>query len=1778
MRSLIVRALTQNYGTAVRGIGLLLLAALALSHQAARAQSSTTTARTPGAPAGSYRLGDADSINLFTGNLNYSLPLLGVGGRGEAQAGLGVAIEGQWDVRQIDMGNGYSQHEYSFRRPNPLAFVGSVQLGITFTDTHNPCGSGALWYTYRVSMTYVAPDGTEHSLRDRVVHGMPFDTCGAGTRNVGNVFESASGDFTTFVSDTNIYSSCYGVSGCTNSVDGYLFFRDGTKSRVVGGQIRWTQDRNGNKIEYTYETDQYSKRLIKITDSIGREVLINYPTGTATSSRSVEIKYKGFGGQDKIIRVDFEDDLGNGLLRTTRPGDAATPINPIYDDPNDNVQVTFGGESPGNYVKAIWLPDGRSYQFKYNVLGQLARVLLPTGGALEYDFADVAQLPFEGPPNTGGVPGITNAVTEKRVYDAGNTLISKTKFTTPTSYTAGVISASRGGVVRDVELLDATDNRLSKSRHYFYGGPNGDYGLLVPWWHGKEFRSETFDSDGATLMRVVENDWRQRAPSWCGTVWPCNANPAEQAPTNNPFVVETKATLVDGNLVSKVSAVNPTLDINSPGSWSFDAYNNQTDSWQYDYGTGQFGALVKHIHTSYINNVTPPSQGSLYFSSLTDTTSVYAVISGQEYFAASTQTVYDEYGLYPLFTYGTVTGWQEPGGVRGNPTTVRRWLDTTGGWIETHARFDQLGNPRQSWDAMGRLTETDYTDVFTDNTDHHTYAFPTIVTSPIPDSTGHGSSSAFVTHALYDYYSGLVKTTTDTNGQTTTYEYNDLLDRLTKVINPTGGGWTAFEYGDTVGNLYVKTTTTFDETRNLESYNYFDGLGRSVRSFSPKGGGVWVVADTQYDAAGRVSRVSKPYETNQSPSPNSGVNPADNWVTTQYDALGRAITLTTADGSYSQTSYYGNTVTATDAALRKRKTVSDALGRLTQVVEDPGGLNYTTGYKYDILGNLREVDQGPSQQQQHRYYAYDSLSRLLLSRNPEQDANPDLVLKDAGGSTINDPVTGNGQWSNKIEYYPDGAISAKTEARGIKIEYSYDNLNRLYQRKYTPTRTLPAGTYTPTPTVDYYYDGMGLTSAPANSLGKLTRVSSSVSEMRYTGFDVMGRVTSSEQVVDGQTYSMPSYVYNLSGSLVSQVYPSGRVVKNDYDNAGKLSLVSGQAAGQAWKPYASDFDYSLTGTGATSRVKLGNGRWESVVYNKRLQPTTVGLGALQDGTELMKLDYDYGATDNNGNIKSQTITVPTAGTSAGFTATQTYGYDGLNRLTSAAETSGGQASWRQTFDYDQFGNRMMIRTGQSPTTPDLVGDDPVISAVNNRVAPRAGELYQYDAAGNMTVDRAGNGYSFDGENMQAAYTNAALGQVTSGQYSYDGDGRRVKKVVGSETIVFVYNVFGQMVAEYSTATPQAATPTTYVTSDPLGSPRVSTDNAGLVKARHDYLPFGEELSSYSGRANHAEYRADSVRQRFGGYQRDDENGLDYAEARYYASKSGRFTSVDPLMASASTTNPQSFNRYSYALNNPYRYVDPSGMEASGDEVEEAFAAMNAMADAAMLRQMQRDAQREATKKDAQQQGTAGKASSQQTGPQNQQQGQAPQQPDDRPNISDMVSPSYGVGTMSDGSYRFKVNEDGKIGHDGEHVLGDRNGSTVRAIAGLTGTVLTYYAQGDGSFSIYILLADKRTVMVLKDVHNPSTIIRQSPLTTGKNPTFLDRNGNPLSRVSLHIGDQIGTTGTWVGETNRGQVGLHFTFVRFQFIQQYRINISNSIGSPPDYYIPPCSPSSPVRCE
>ena len=117
----------------------------------------------------------------------------------------------------------------------------------------------------------------------------------------------------------------------------------------------------------------------------------------------------------------------------------------------------------------------------------------------------------------------------------------------------------------------------------------------------------------------------------------------------------------------------------------------------------------------------------------------------------------------------------------------------------------------------------------------------------------------------------------------------------------------------------------------------------------------------------------------------------------------------------------------------------------------------------------------------------------------------------------------------------------------------------------------------------------------------------------------------------------------MSGGLIQEKYPSGRVVKNELDADGGLSVVKSKKSQNAgyWN-YAEQFTY--TAAGAVNSMQLGNGTWESTTFNSRLQPTQIALGTVQNGIDKLKLNFDYGTTANNGNVLSQTILVPSAGT------------------------------------------------------------------------------------------------------------------------------------------------------------------------------------------------------------------------------------------------------------------------------------------------------------------------------------------------------------------------------------------------------------------------------------------------------------------------------------------------------------------------------------------------------
>jgi RHS repeat-associated protein len=270
--------------------------------------------------------------------------------------------------------------------------------------------------------------------------------------------------------------------------------------------------------------------------------------------------------------------------------------------------------------------------------------------------------------------------------------------------------------------------------------------------------------------------------------------------------------------------------------------------------------------------------------------------------------------------------------------------------------------------------------------------------------------------------------------------------------------------------------------------------------------------------------------------------------------------------------------------------------------------------------------------------------------------------------------------------------------------------------------------------------------------------------------------------------------------------------------------------------------------------------------------------------------------------------------------------------------SGTDRTWEEHFHYDRFGNRTSQEKYVGNITITLDSKTkPTIDPNTNRF--NLGQNISYDKNGNIIQDigdeNAVRTFIFNGDNKQKYVVQSGH---NVGEYFYDGEGNRVRKVVYNtdgvtikEETLFVYSA-GKFVEEYSTKTPPTNPTTSYTATDQLGSPRVITDSNGNVISRRDFMPFGEEITNNIGEraaALNLKYGvADGVRQKFTGYQKDDETNLDFAEARMYENRHGRFTAVDPLLASGKSANPQSFNRYTYCLNNPLIFTDSNGLQTA----------------------------------------------------------------------------------------------------------------------------------------------------------------------------------------------------------------------------------------------------------
>ena len=291
-------------------------------------------------------------------------------------------------------------------------------------------------------------------------------------------------------------------------------------------------------------------------------------------------------------------------------------------------------------------------------------------------------------------------------------------------------------------------------------------------------------------------------------------------------------------------------------------------------------------------------------------------------------------------------------------------------------------------------------------------------------------------------------------------------------------------------------------------------------------------------------------------------------------------------------------------------------------------------------------------------------------------------------------------------------------------------------------------------------------------------------------------------------------------------------------------------------------------------------------------------------TPFIDLEYSY---DGVGNVDSIIDHIDSQSNS-------TMQYDSLDRLT-VADGPWGAGS----FTYDSIGNR---------TSKDINGQNITYTygTSDNRLSG-----FSYDANGNILDDGTFT-YTYDSENRLIEVTNGT--DVIT--YGYDGDGRRISQTINGETTIFAYGAGPNVLTEFTgsgvpkfdyiyagnrsiarinfdpTGVPASKT---FYHPDHLGSTIGLTDQETTKVWDRTYLPYGGTFTGTGTTENTHQYTAKEL---------EAATGLYYYGVRYHNPNIGRFMSVDP--AGANPTDPQSWNRYAYVLNNPLKYVDPDGAQ------------------------------------------------------------------------------------------------------------------------------------------------------------------------------------------------------------------------------------------------------------
>lgn len=850
----------------------------------------------------------------------------------------------------------------------------------------------------------------------------------------------------------------------------------------------------------------------------------------------------------------------------------------------------YESTGPINLLQSIALPKGLTYTFSYESggHGDLTGMTLPDGASIAYTYQRIS--------DRGSASG------------HGGTAYAKDGVSTRVETVNGVSSTwnyvdlePSNGSAYNVQVTDPSLN----CTQYYYAPAAFGLSTMPPVEQSVTYYKGACNSSSTPLKTVTKSYKYEIATLPAGRTTAINTRPYSVVTSLNggpSMMVQTDFETYTWNAKKYSGFVTGTYT---------GTRMNPTEVREYDFGasTPLRTTDYAYLHNTGSSTVTAASYQARNIANKLHSTVVYAGSSAGTSLSTTTYD-YDNYGSAGITPSGAVQH-DTNSGNWGNATSQTVKDNVSGTSYAWTYKYEDTGNMISSTDPLNNKTTYSYADNWSDGhcalaSAQQGHIYLTQITNPLNQTVSYSYNSC--TGSL----ASLSDSNTTGNTLPTTLQYDEL-GRTTSVGYPDGGG-ASFSYNDTEVPLSMTSTTLLSPSASKTVKKIYDGLGRIIQTQTtdPSSSSGYSYVDTVYNGLDQVVSLSTPY--------NSKLESTYGVTTYLYDGLGRKTLQTNPDSAKTkvQWAYLQNTITTTDERLNQWKRTSDALGRLTQVLEPSGAdksATMETDYTYDTWGNLKSVQQvGISSTARSRSFGYDNFSRLIQSSNPE--AGSVTYSYAAGGSLCAGDIA---------------LPCSKTDARGIATSYKYDALNRLVEKTYSNDSSN-------TPWSCYQYDA----SSVLNGIGRLASMWTQLGACDTSGYstkrsilayDPMGRVWNETQcTLVGCRSANPcstaggshSYSYDLAGnpicagngvSSTTGASANPLMFTETYDTVGRLQRITSNwndslhpsllfsAQSVSTPPCQNSATSAYTAFGALANATLGNGVTLNRAFDNRLRTT-----------------------------------------------------------------------------------------------------------------------------------------------------------------------------------------------------------------------------------------------------------------------------------------------------------------------------------------------------------------------------------------------------------------------------------------------------------------------------------------------------------------------------------------------------------------------------------------------